>query len=157
MVAGIISIAFCANAPMSRKRIFPDRNAATATSFAPFTIQGAVPPVVIAAIAVFRQENVSISGFSKVNVPTKSCSGHYFAPSEYYEKDDTESSDETTPATGTDSSGATSSPDPSSGGTTTEPAAGGDSGGTTGTTTGDTDTSGSTTGSDTGSGGSTTQ
>lgn len=95
--------------------------------------------------------------FSKDNVPTKSCSGHYFAPSEYYEKDDTESSDETTPATGTDSSGATSSPDSSSGGTTTEPAAGGDSGGTTGTTTGDTDTSGSTTGSDTGSGGSTTQ
>ena len=94
--------------------------------------------------------------FSKDNVPTKSCSGHYFAPSEYYEKDDTESSDETTPATGTDSSGATSSPDSSSGGTTTEPAAGGDSGGTTGTTTGDTDTSGSTTGSDTESG-STTQ
>ena len=95
--------------------------------------------------------------FSKDNVPTKSCNGHYFAPSEYSEKDDTESSDETTPATGADSSGATSSPDSSSGGTTTEPAAGGDSGGTTGTTTGDTDTSGSTTGSDTGSGGSTTQ
>ena len=95
--------------------------------------------------------------FSKDNVPTKSCNGHYFAPSEYSEKDDTESSDENTPATGTDSSGTTSSPDSSSGGTTTEPAAGGDSGGTTGTTTGDTDTSGSTTGSDTGSGGSTTQ
>lgn len=92
--------------------------------------------------------------FSKDNAPTKSCSGHYVAPSEDFEEDDTESSDETTPATGTDSSGTTSSPDSSSGGTTTDPTAGGDSGGTTGTTTGD--TSGSTTGGDTGSG-STTQ
>lgn len=92
--------------------------------------------------------------FSKDNAPTKSCSGHYVAPSEDSEEDDTESSDETTPATGTDSSGTTSSPDSSSGGTTTDPTAGGDSGGTTGTTTGD--TSGSTTGGDTGSG-STTQ
>ena len=89
--------------------------------------------------------------FSKDNAPTKSCSGHYVAPSEDSEEDDTESSDETTPATGTDSSGTTSSPDSSSGGTTTDPTAGGDSGGT---TTGD--TSGSTTGGDTGSG-STTQ
>ena len=91
--------------------------------------------------------------FSKDNAPTKSCSGHYVAPSEDSKKDDSESSDENKPATGTDSSGTTSSPD-SSGGTTTEPAAGGDSAGTTGTTTGD--TSGSTTGGDTGSG-STTQ
>ena len=89
--------------------------------------------------------------FSKDNAPTKSCSGHYVAPSEDSEEDDTESSDETTPATGTDSSGTTSSPDSSSGGTTTDPTAGGDSGGT---TTGD--TSGSTTGGNTGSG-STTQ
>ena len=92
--------------------------------------------------------------FSKDNAPTKSCSGHYVAPSEDSKKDDSESSDENTPATGTDSSGTTSSPDSSSAGTTTEPAAGGDSAGTTGTTTGD--TSGSTTGGDTGSG-STTQ
>ena len=92
--------------------------------------------------------------FSKDNAPTKSCSGHYVAPSKDSKKDDSESSDENTPATGTDSSGTTSSPDSSSGGTTTEPAAGGDSAGTTGTTTGD--TSGSTTGGDTGSG-STTQ
>ena len=49
--------------------------------------------------------------FSKDNAPTKSCSGHYVAPSEDFEEDDTESSDETTPATGTDSSGTTSSPD----------------------------------------------
>ena len=88
--------------------------------------------------------------FSKDNAPTKSCSGHYVAPSKDSKKDDSESSDENTPATGTDSSGTTSSPDSSSGGTTTEPATGGDSGGTTGTTTGD--TSGSTTGGDTGSG-----
>ncbi len=88
--------------------------------------------------------------FSKDNAPTKSCSGHYVAPSKDSKKDDSESSDENTPATGTDSSGTTSSPDSSSGGTTTEPAAGGDSAGTTGTTTGD--TSGSTTGGDTGSG-----
>ena len=92
--------------------------------------------------------------FSKGNAPTKSCSGHYVAPSKDSKKDDSESSDENTPATGTDSSGTTSSPDSSSAGTTTEPAAGGDSAGTTGTTTGD--TSGSTTGGDTGSG-STTQ
>ena len=39
------------------------------TSFAPFTMQGAVPPAVIAAIAVFRQVKVSISGFSNVSVP----------------------------------------------------------------------------------------
>ena len=84
--------------------------------------------------------------FSKDNAPTKSCSGHYVAPSKDAENDDTESSDENTPATGTDSSGTTSSPDSSSGGTTTEPAAGGDSAGT---TTGD--TSGSTTGGNTGS------
>ena len=88
--------------------------------------------------------------FSKDNAPTKSCNGHYFAPSENYEKDDTENSDENKPTTGTDSSGTTSSPDSSTGGTTTEPATGGDSAGTTGTTTGD--TSGSTTGGDTGSG-----
>ena len=88
--------------------------------------------------------------FSKDNAPTKSCSGHYVAPSKNPKKDDSESSDENTPATGTDSSGTTSSPDSSSAGTTTEPATGGDSGGTTGTTTGD--TSGSTTGSSTGSG-----
>ena len=81
--------------------------------------------------------------FSKDNAPTKSCNGHYVVPSEDFENDDTESSDENTSDTDTDSSGTTLSPD-SSGGTTTEPAAGGDSGGT---TTGD--TSGNATGSTT--------
>ena len=51
---------------ISVKPIFPARNIATSSSFAPFITTGALPPSLMAAYAISRHLNALLSAFSNV-------------------------------------------------------------------------------------------
>ena len=62
-------MARCTLSAISRKRILPARNWATAASLAPLRMAPAVPPVLAASRASFRHRKVSRSGWAKVSGP----------------------------------------------------------------------------------------